>query len=146
MPKDLLLEIGTEEIPARFMPNVLAQFESIAVEKFAELRISHGEVRAIGTPRRLALIVRDLAHEQTDRKSENKGPSVKIAFDEAGAPTKAAQGFARGQGVDVSQLVVKDGYVYALVHESGQAVQQLLGNAFFMIQVQFTAPKARRHG
>lgn len=146
MPKDLLLEIGTEEIPARFMPNVLAQFESIAIEKFAELRINHGEVRAVGTPRRLALIVRDLAQEQTDRKSENKGPSVKIAFDETGAPTKAAQGFAKGQGIDVSQLVVKDGYIYALVHESGQAVQQLLPLILPEIIQSINFPKNMRWG
>lgn len=146
MPKDLLLEIGTEEIPARFMPNVLAQFESIAIEKFAELRIGHGEVRAVGTPRRLTLIVRDLAQEQTDRKSENKGPSVKIAFDDTGAPTKAAQGFAKGQGVEVSQLVVKDGYVYALVHESGQAVQQLLPSILPDIIQSINFPKNMRWG
>jgi glycyl-tRNA synthetase beta chain len=146
MAKDLLLEIGTEEIPARFMPNVLAQVERIAADKLAELRISHGEIRAVGTPRRLALIIRELAEEQADKKSENKGPSIKIAFDETGVPTKAAQGFARGQGIDVSKLVVKDGYVYALVHEAGQSVQQLLPDFLIDVIHSINFPKNMRWG
>jgi len=146
MQQDLLLEIGTEEIPARFMPGVLAQLETIAKAKFDDLRIQYGEVRAVGTPRRLALIVREVAERQADKQSENKGPSVKIAFDETGAPTKAAQGFARGQGIDVAQLVVKDGYVYAMVHEAGQAVQQLLPAILPEIIDSISFPKNMRWG
>lgn len=144
MPKDILLEIGTEEIPARFMPAALAQMENIAKSKFAEQRIAYREIRAVGTPRRLALIVREVAEQQTDKQSENKGPSVKIAFDENGAPTKAAQGFARGQGLDVAKLVVKDGYVYAMVHEKGQPVQQLLPDLLPEIINSLNFPKNMR--
>lgn len=126
MAKDLLFEIGTEEIPARFMAGALSQLESIAKNKFSELRIGHGEIQVMGTPRRMALIVRNLVEEQADKNSENKGPSIKIAFDENGNPTKAAQGFARGQGVNAAQLIVKDGYVYAMVHEVGKTVRELL--------------------
>ena len=126
MAKDLLLEIGTEEIPARFMSNILAQLETLAAAKFAELRIAHGEIRAVGTPRRLALVVREVLEEQANSERINKGPSVKIAFDEQGRATKAAQGFAGSQGIDVSDLTVKDGYVYAVIQEAGQSVAQLL--------------------
>jgi len=126
MAKDLLLEIGTEEIPARFMPGVLKQLNTIAANKLAELRISYTEVQVVGTPRRLVLVVRNMAEVQADQHSENKGPSLKIAFDREGKPTKAAQGFARGQGVEAAALVVKDGYVYAMVHEVGKVVANLL--------------------
>lgn len=126
MAKDLLFEIGTEEIPARFMAGALSQLENIARNKFDELRVGYRDIQVLGTPRRLALIVRDVVEEQADKNSENKGPSIKIAFDANHLPTKAAQGFARGQGVDPTDLVVKDGYVYALVHEVGKPVTTLL--------------------
>ena len=126
MSKDLLLEIGTEEVPAHVMPGVLAQLKENAEKAFSELRISCDSVRTIGTPRRTALIVKGLAEKQPDISSENRGPSVQIAFDADGNPTKAAQGFARGQKVDAKDLVVKDGYVYAMVHESGKETAELL--------------------
>ncbi|MBP2626349.1 MAG: Glycyl-tRNA synthetase beta subunit [Firmicutes bacterium] len=144
MAKDLLLEIGTEEIPARFMSGVLSQLGNIAKSKFAELRIGHGEIQVLGTPRRLVLVVRDMAEEQTDMNSENKGPSVKIAFDGNGAPTKAAQGFARGQGVAATELVVKDGYVYAMVHEVGKPVKELLSDMLINIIDSLNFPKNMR--
>jgi len=126
MPQDILLEIGTEEIPAKFMPGALEQLAAVAQEKFAAHRIAYQEIQTMGTPRRMTLIVRQAADCQSDKRSENKGPSVKIAYDAEGKPTKAAQGFARGQGVDASQLIVKDGYVYALVEEIGKEVKSLL--------------------
>jgi glycyl-tRNA synthetase beta chain len=126
MAKDLLLEIGTEEIPARFIPGILAQMESLASTRLAELRLAFEAVEVYATPRRLTLCVKQVAEQQLDQTSENKGPSVKIAFDAEGNPSKAAQGFARGQKVDPKDLVVKDGYVYAIVHEEGQATEALL--------------------
>lgn len=126
MAKDLLLEIGTEEIPARFMPGILLQLAGAAKTKLNELRIEYKAVRTIGTPRRMTLIVTGLAEKQADISSENKGPSVKVAFDADGNPTKAGAGFARGQKVSVQDLAVKDGYVYAMVHEVGQDVAVLL--------------------
>ena len=126
MSKDLLLEIGTEEVPAHVMPGILAQLKENAEKAFQENRIAFGSVRTIGTPRRTALIVKDLAEKQEDVSSENRGPSVQIAFDADGNPSKAAQGFARGQGVDPKDLVEKDGYVYAMVHEEGKATAKLL--------------------
>lgn len=144
MAKDLLLEIGTEEIPARFMAGALAQLRSSAIEKMSELRIGYGEVKVVGTPRRLVLIVRDVAEDQADMRSENKGPSVKIAFDQNGSPTKAAQGFARGQGVSAADLIVKDGYVYAMVHEIGRPVTELLAEMLTTIIDHLNFPKNMR--
>lgn len=144
MAKDLLFEIGTEEIPARFMAGALKQFEKIARNIFDELRIGYGDIQVLGTPRRIALIVRDVAEEQADKSSENKGPSIKIAFDAEGLPTKAAQGFARGQGVDPGDLVVRDGYVYALVHEVGKPVNTLLPDVLSNIIDNLNFPKNMR--
>ncbi len=146
MSKDLLLEIGTEEIPAKFMPGALAQLENITKTKLAELRIAHGEVRTVGTPRRLAVIIRAVAGSQADKHSENKGPSVKIAFAEDGTPTKAALGFARGQGVDPSAFVVKDGYIYAIVQEVGRQTTELLPELLTDIINHLSFPKSMRWG
>lgn len=126
MAKDLLLEIGTEEVPAHVMPGVLAQLKERAEKAFQENRIAFASVRTLGTPRRMALLVKDLAEKQADVTSENRGPSVKIAFDADGKPTKAAQGFARGQHVAPEDLVEKDGYVYAVVHETGKETAEIL--------------------
>ena len=144
MAKDLLFEIGTEEIPARFMAGALSQLENIARNKFDELRVGYRDIQVLGTPRRLALIVRDVVEEQADKNSENKGPSIKIAFDANHLPTKAAQGFARGQGVDPADLVVKDGYVYALVHEVGKPVTTLLPEILSNIIDSLNFPKNMR--
>ncbi len=146
MTKDLLLEIGTEEIPAKFMPGALAQLEQLAITKLAELRISHGEVRAVGTPRRLAVTVKTVAASQTDKNSENKGPAAKIAFDQNGAPTKAALGFARGQGVDPAELVVRDGYIYAIVQEIGRPAAELLPGFLTELVTSLSFPKNMRWG
>lgn len=126
MAKDLLFEIGTEEIPAHVMPGTLAQLKEHAEKAFKENRIAFDAIRTLGTPRRTALLVKGLAEKQEDVTSENRGPSVKIAFDADGKPTKAAQGFARGRHVAPEDLVVKDGYVYAEVHEEGQLTAKLL--------------------
>lgn len=144
MSKDLLLEIGTEEIPARFMPGILAQIETAAKNKFAELRIEHQNISAMGTPRRIALIVESLGEKQADISAENKGPSVKVAFDSEGNPTKAGAGFARGQKVDAGDLVVKDGYVYAMVHETGKDTAALLTTVLPEIIMGLNFPKNMR--
>lgn len=146
MAQDLLLEIGTEEIPAKFMPGALKQLGDIAADKLREKRIAFSGVETFGTPRRLTLAVRQVEERQSDKNSENKGPSVKIAFDENGAPTKAAQGFARGQGVDVKDLVVKDGYVFAVVQETGQAVETILPELLPEIISSIAFPKSMRWG
>lgn len=127
MSKTLLLEIGTEEVPAHVMPGILSQLKENAAKTFEELRIEYKNIKTLGTPRRSALLVEGLAEQQADLSKENRGPAVNIAFDADGNPTKAAQGFARGQGVKPEELVTKDGYVYAMVHEKGGQTADLLG-------------------
>ncbi|HET9553297.1 MAG TPA: glycine--tRNA ligase subunit beta [Anaeromyxobacteraceae bacterium] len=101
---DLLFEIGAEEIPAGFVPAALKQLEADLAKALADARLAHGEVKAVGTPRRLAVWAREVAPRQTDARSEALGPPVAQAFDAEGKPTQAALGFARSQGVEVAAL------------------------------------------
>ena len=144
MSKDLLLEIGTEEVPAHFMPGILAQLKENAAKTLKELRLSYEDIRTVGTPRRSALLVKGLADRQADVESENRGPSLAIAFDENEQPTKAAVGFARGQKIDPKDLIVKDGYVYAMVHEAGQETDGLLANVLPGLITGLNFPKNMR--
>lgn len=143
----LLFEIGTEEIPAKFMPNILAQLKELAEKKMTELRIPFEAVKTYGTPRRMTFIASGVAEAQEDSTVEAKGPSAKIAFvngDVHGEPSKAAQGFARGQGVDVKDLVVRDNYVYAIKHLAGQPVKDLLPGLLMDILTSLNFPKNMR--
>ena len=106
MRKELFLEIGTEEIPAAFLPKAMADLDALIRKEFEHARVSHGEVKTLGTPRRIALLVRELDEEQPDAEVTALGPAKKVAYDADGKPTKAAEGFARGQGVDVQDLSV----------------------------------------
>ena len=119
MPKDLLLEIGTEEVPAHAMPGILQEIKVNTEKALKELRLEYKEIRTLGTPRRMTLYVEGLSERQPDISSERRGPSVQVAFDADGNPTKAREGFARGQKLEAKDLVTKDGYVYAMVHEKG---------------------------
>ncbi len=139
----LLFEIGTEEIPAKFMPGILAQLQELAEKKMAELRIPFEAVKVYGTPRRMTFIASGVAETQADSTVEAKGPSAKIAFVN-GEPSKAALGFARGQGVDVKELVVRDNYVYAVKHLAGAAVKDLLPDLLLDILTSLNFPKNMR--
>ena len=139
----LLFEIGTEEIPAKFMPEILKQLKELAAAKMQELRIPFEDITVYGTPRRMAFIAGGVAETQADVVVEAKGPSVKIAY-VSGAPSKAAQGFARGQGVDVKDLVVRDNYVYAVKHLAGQPVVELLPGLLMDILTSLSFPKTMR--
>lgn len=139
----LLFEIGTEEIPAKFMPGILKQLKELAAAKMQELRIPFEDITVYGTPRRMAFIAGGVAEAQADVVVEAKGPSVKIAY-VSGAPSKAAQGFARGQGVDVKDLVVRDNYVYAVKHLAGQPVIELLPGLLMDILTSLSFPKTMR--
>lgn len=139
----LLFEIGTEEIPAKFMPGILKQLKELAAAKMQELRIPFEDITVYGTPRRMAFIAGGVAETQADVVVEAKGPSVKIAY-VSGAPSKAAQGFARGQGVDVKDLVVRDNYVYAVKHLAGQPVVELLSGLLMDILTSLSFPKTMR--
>ena len=139
----LLFEIGTEEIPAKFMPGILAQLKELAEKKMDELRIPYEAVKVYGTPRRMTFIADGVAEHQADSTIEAKGPSVKIAFKD-GEATKAAQGFARGQGVAVEDLEVRGEYVYAVKHLAGQEVEDLLPGLLQDILTSLSFPKTMR--
>lgn len=146
MSKDLLLEIGTEEVPAHVMPHLLADLKRLAGDVFAERRIAYESLRTVGTPRRTALLVTGLAERQEDISTETRGPSVAIAFDAEGKPTKAGAGFARGQGVDPEALIQRDGYVYASVHERGAETAQLLSELLPELIRAIPLPNSMRWG
>lgn len=139
----LLFEIGTEEIPAKFMPALLQQLKTLAESKMQELRIPFEEVKVYGTPRRMTFLAEGVAEVQADSTVEAKGPSAKIAF-VSGAPSKAAIGFARGQGVDVKELEVRGEYVYAVKHLAGQPVADLLPGLLQDILESLAFPKTMR--
>lgn len=128
--RTLLLEIGTEELPARFMEDALRSLRENAGEELRLARLPHGEIRTLGTPRRLALLVNELAERQQDLREKKRGPSLAAAFDRDGQPTGAARGFARAQGVDVSELRTEtaDGteYVFAVRELSGSPTSEIL--------------------
>ncbi len=108
MGSELLLEIGTEEIPARFLPPVLSEMAENLRKRLEQARIGVGEIVTWGTPRRLALVARDVAAGQSEAVQEIIGPPKAVAFDAAGKPTPAALGFAKAQGVAVTELVEVD--------------------------------------
>lgn len=124
MSKELLLEIGTEEIPAAFLKKALKDMENMAAAMFLENRLRHGVIRALGTPRRLCLTVENLSEKQDDVIIEKMGPAKKVAFDDQGNPTKAALGFAKGQGVEFSELetVVTDKGEYLCIRKKSIGV------------------------
>lgn len=148
---DLLLEIGVEELPARFCQPALDQLAASAASAFAAARLTHGALTTYGTPRRLTLLVRDLAAHQPDRDLLVKGPPARAAFDPSGAPTRAAEGFARGQGVAASDLVVQEdvkgaAYVYARKHEVGRAAADLLATTLPAVITGLEFPQSMRWG
>jgi glycyl-tRNA synthetase len=132
-PSDFLLEIGSEELPPADLDSALTQLRQRVPALLAEQRLTHGEVQVLGTPRRLVVRVKDLAPNQPDRTTLVKGPPAARAFDALGVATKAAEGFARSKGLDVSQLQVReiDGgkYAAAEVFEAGRSAGLVLSEA-----------------
>ena len=130
MGKELLLEIGTEEIPAAFLPKAIEDMKKNISRELSEIRIACGEVTSLATPRRLCLCVKDVAERQDDQVVEKLGPAKRVAFDENGNPTKAALGFAKGQGLDISDVETmqtdKGEYLCARKHISGEDTKVLL--------------------
>lgn len=130
MSKDLLLEIGLEEMPARFVTSSINQLTEKLQKWFEDKKIGIGEVQSYSTPRRLAVIIKDVSISQQDIQEEAKGPAKKIALDENGNWSKAAQGFSRGQGMSVDDIYFKEinGVEYAHVEKfiKGQSTISLL--------------------
>ena len=146
MAKDLLFEIGAEEIPAGFLPNIIKQLDELATAALAERHIPHGAVKVYATPRRVALLINDVAERGEDVHETHKGPSVSIAYDADGNATKAAIGFARGKGLDVSELKVVDGYIFADTTTAGLDTKEVLSDVLPSLITGLSFPKSMHWG
>ena len=145
---ELLLEIGVEELPYQFIAPALSSLRDAAARLLEAARLSSGTISAYGTPRRLVLVVEDLARHQTAVKREVMGPSKTVAFDQQGQPTKAAIGFATGQGVPVESLQVrltpKGEYLFAVKEDTGKPATTVLLELLPQLIGQLSFPKAMR--
>ena len=146
MAKDLLFEIGAEEIPAGFMPNILGQLKQLAETKLNDAHLPFESIETYGTPRRLALIVKGLADTSAEISERHKGPSASIAYDADGNATKAAIGFARGKGLDVADLVVEDGYIYAETKTAGVPAKDIVSEMLPQLITGLNFPKSMHWG
>ena len=125
-PQSLLIELGSEELPAGDVPVGIRQMELRLRELLDQARLTYGDLFVSGTPRRLVAHVQELAPRQQDEIVERRGPPAQRAFDADGQPTKAAIGFARGQGVQPSDLEVRGNYVYAVTSLQGEQTSAVL--------------------
>lgn len=150
MAKDILLEIGLEEVPARFLRAAMNQLLDKTVKWLDDSRLSHGDAKAFATPRRLAVWIKDVAEKQEDINEEVKGPSRKIAQDETGSWSKAALGFARSQGVDPETFTFRElsgvEYIYAQKSSIGISTESIVAEALRNIITTMTFPKNMRWG
>lgn len=150
MARTLLLEIGTEELPASFVTRALEAMPAIARELLGQARLSHDALQPLGTPRRLALVVTGVADRQEDLSEEVVGPPASVAFDAEGKPTKAGEGFARKQGVDPSALrrvtTDKGEYVAVSKQETGRAAVDVLPEVLSALCARIPFQKSMRWG
>ncbi|WP_341278396.1 glycine--tRNA ligase subunit beta [Paenibacillus sp. FSL H8-0537] len=150
MAKDLLLEIGLEEVPARFVRGAMNQLKEKLVKWLAESRIAHQDVQAYATPRRLAVLVQGVEEKQADVNEQVKGPSRKIAQDDQGNWSKAALGFARSQGAEPEQLYFQElagvEYVYANKSSIGIDTAAVLSEGLTNLITSMSFPKNMRWG
>ena len=148
MARDLVFEIGTEEMPAAAVDLGIKQLKESAQKLLEENRLSFKKIETMGTPRRLVLLVSKLAEVQSELIREVKGPAVKVAYDQKGEPTAAATGFARGQGVNVKELVAKKvsqgEYVFAVVKEKGLSAPKVLEKLLPGLLLLVNFPKTMR--
>jgi glycyl-tRNA synthetase beta chain len=146
----LLLEIGTEEIPARFLPGAVTDLASLASEIFSEFRVTCEGITTHATPRRLALLIQGVSTLQRDSVREVFGPSKKAAYDQDGNPTKAAEGFAASLGIKISDLIIrqkgKADYVAAFLEEKGVETKTVLPDVLKKIILSLRFPKNMRWG
>ena len=150
MAADLLIEIGTEEIPARFIPPVLEEMKVSLQKRLQQERIEVEAIKTMGTPRRLALMAMGLAEQQAESTAEIVGPPQAVAYDAQGKPTKAAIGFARSQGVEVTDLIVVDTdrgpYLAVKKHAAGLPTKDRLPEMLPEWILGLSFPKSMRWG
>ncbi|MBI5233470.1 MAG: glycine--tRNA ligase subunit beta, partial [Deltaproteobacteria bacterium] len=148
MKKDLLFEIGTEELPAGIIPRALQGLEGLLTEKLSQQRMSFVCMKTLGAPRRLTLIVWGLEDKQSDLCLELKGPNIKSAYDEKGLPTKALLGFMNAQGLgpkDIKTVTTDKGeYVYGQRFQKGEKTKKILPEILKEILCTFLFPKSMR--
>jgi glycyl-tRNA synthetase beta chain len=146
----LLFELGTEELPPKALKRLSEAFTEAFVAGLDQAGLEHGSVEPFATPRRLALLVRDCATRQPDRQLERRGPALQAAYDAAGNPTKAAEGFARSCGTRVDQLSAletkKGSWLVYQVHEQGQPAAALLPSIAEQALNKLPIPKRMRWG
>ncbi len=145
---DLLFEIGTEELPAAYLPSLIEQLGREAGRLFQAHHLPSQQIQSFGTPRRLVLFVRGLASTQHKPAEEVRGPSKKVAYDEAGKPTKALLGFLRAQGITLTQTKVvsshKGEYIYAVKQPTATPVTKVLPALLSQLIGSLRAPKTMR--
>ncbi len=150
MTADLLVEIGMEECPARFLPPAREQLRAEAERLLVQARLAHGPIQVFGTPRRLAVLVSGVAQRQEDWSEEVKGPPRRAAFDAEGRPTRAAEGFARQQGVALEELQIREtpqgSYVFAVRRHAGRLAVELLPDLVRELIGALSFPKSMRWG
>lgn len=150
MSQKLLFEIGTEEIPAKYMPKALKQMGENAAKMLEEKRIGYKNIRTIGTPRRLTLMIEEIEEKQSNLEESIKGPSKKAAYDESGNASKALQGFLRGQKVEEKDLEIKDlngvEYIYARRFEEGGDTFEALKSILPELMTSITFTKSMKWG
>ena len=150
MAKDLLFEIGTEEIPAAVAPRALAALEGFLRKGLESRKLSFKAIRTLGTPRRLTLIVEGLDEKQADAVIEVKGPQLKAAYDASGKPTGALLGFAKSQGIDINAIksvkTDKGEYVAATKELKGEETAKILPEVITSALSQEFLPKSMRWG
>ncbi len=146
--KDLLIEIGTEDLPARLLLNLSKQFGQLVCEQLQFAQLSFKDHALFCTPRRLALLVNDLDIKQEDQVKERKGPKASAAFDTEGKPTQAAIGFARSCGIEIDQLRLDDDPDNPRLHFSenciGKNTSELLPEIIEQAVKKLTVPKRMR--
>lgn len=125
-PQSFLLELGSEELPPHDVVDGIAQIETKLGQLLSDSKLTYESLRVTGTTRRLVAHVTGLAPQQADEVVEKRGPALDRAYDSLGEPTKAAQGFARGQGIAVADLVTRDNYVYAIQQVKGRPTAEVL--------------------
>jgi glycyl-tRNA synthetase len=125
-PQSFLLELGSEELPPQDVVDGIAQIEEKLKALLTQYKLSYDNLRVTGTPRRLVAFVSELAPMQADEIVEKRGPALAQAFDSLNQPTKALEGFARGQGVRLDQIEVRDNYVYAVKRVAGRPTAEVL--------------------
>ena len=150
MSRDLLIELGTEELPPKALPTLSAALTEEFVRQLDEAGLSHGEVESFAAPRRLAVLVRGLDDKQADRDIERQGPAVQAAFEKDGNPTKAAEGFASSLGLTVDQLGRQDTgkgeRLVAQITEKGKPAAELIPDFFAQAVQKLPIPKRMRWG